>query len=290
MASLPPVLFVKYFDKGSTILGGEQVATALCERGVESRTIAAGELDGVRGAILVFIKKGRLDHLLAARRRGNVSILDVQDTLALKRRLKNHLLFDGVIYRSQKPLDDYGRPGKRNARIYLQWNPNYRPNEVGAREFRLAYLGDPRSFAHWDRLPGVPCISEEHFFAEAVRYNCHISIRVPRREALYKPTCKVATAAACEANLITTRDAASVEVLGEDYPYYTGADPESINRVIAYARETFGGPVWERGLAKMREVRESHRLERVVDQYERYLEGFPRRATLRGGVSQASLG
>jgi hypothetical protein len=262
-----PVVFVKYFDKGSTVLGGHQMTEALRQRGIESRTIYATELGPVRDSILVFIKKGRLDHLLAARRRNNITVLDVQDTLCFKRRLKNKAFFDGIIFRSQKPLDDYGTGDHRSVKIYLQWNASYRLNHVGDAEFRLAYIGDPRSFSFWNQLPDVPCVPEVDFFEEARKYNCHISIRTAARDVLYKPTCKVSTAAVCGANLITTADEGSLEVLGEDYPFYTDPDPESIQRTIDYARTCFGGPVWTAALKKLQEVRRSHDLQTIVPQY-----------------------
>lgn len=272
-----PVVFVKYFDKGSTVLGGHQMTEALLARGIESRTVYADEIGATRDSILVFIKKGRLDHLLAARARGNRLILDVQDTLCFKRRLKNRALFDGIIFRSQRPLDDYGTGDDRSANIYLQWNAGYRPNRLGDREFRLAYFGDPRSFEYWGELPGVPCVGEDRFFSEAPNYNCHISIRSKRRDFLYKPTCKVSTAAACGANLITTRDEASLEVLGEDYPYYCEASPESIRRAVEHARESFGGPEWQAGLDRMAEVKKTHELEVIVSDYLEFFSRLSRR-------------
>ncbi len=262
-----PVVFVKYFDKGSTVLGAHQMETALREAGVKSRTIYASQLGDVSDSILVFIKKGQVHHLLGARARGNLLVLDVQDTLCFKRRLKNRWLYHGIIFRSQRPMDDYGNGSALPTKIYLQWNPNYRPNRVGDQEFRLAYFGDPRSFGHWGQLDGVPCIPEQRFFEEAPNYNCHISIRRAPREVLFKPTCKVSTAAACHANLITTRDAASVEVLGSDYPYYTEPDAASVRQAIERARASFGGAAWRAGLERMRAVEESHALGNIVGRY-----------------------
>lgn len=266
-----PVIFVKYFDKGSTVLGAHQMEAALRDAGLETRTIYAHELGRVRDSILVFIKKGEIHHLLTARARRNILVLDVQDTLCFKRRLKNRFLYHGFIFRSQKPLEDHGTGDDRSTKIYLQWNPNYRPNGVAGREFRLAYLGDPRSFDHWDSLPRVPCIGEDRFFEEAPNFNCHISIRSSERDFLYKPTCKVSTAAACEANLITTRDEATLEVLGPDYPYYTEPDLEKVLQTIDRARGTFGGPTWQRGLETMRRVKATHALEAIVPQYISFL-------------------
>ena len=262
-----PIYFVKYFDKGSTVLGAEQMSEALSELGVEGRPIYPDELDGIRDAHLIFIKTSKLPDVLRARRQENITILDVQDTLCFKRRLKNRRLFDGVIFRSQKPLDDYGGGPGHSVNIYLQWNPGYQPNRVSNEEFRLAYFGDPRSLSLWGELPDVPCIGEQRFFEEAPNFNCHISIRSTERDFKYKPTCKISSAAACHANLITTKDEASVEVLGSDYPYYTDLDLESIRRTIGYARETFGGPVWKSGLEQMEQVKDTHRLETIAKQY-----------------------
>jgi hypothetical protein len=273
---MQPVVFVKYFDKGSTILGAHMMQPALEELGVECRCLYADEITDVRDSILVFIKKGRLDHLLRSRLQGNLNVLDVQDTLCFKRRLKNRMLFQGIIFRSQRPLDDHGDSNGRCTKIYLPWNVNYRPNRVEADELRLAYFGDPRSFSYWDELDGVPCIPETRFFDEAYAYNCHISIRTQPRDVLYKPTCKVSTAAACNAVLITTRDEASVEVLGEAYPFYTRSDPESVRRAIEFAQASFGGPLWQEALEQMRAIREEHSLARVAEHYRDYFERLSR--------------
>ncbi|MGH9361597.1 MAG: hypothetical protein ACRD2T_06740, partial [Thermoanaerobaculia bacterium] len=73
-----PVGFVKYYDKGSTVMGAHQIADGLAARGWRARALYARQLDQVRRGILVFIKTSRLDHLLAARARGNRLVLDVQ--------------------------------------------------------------------------------------------------------------------------------------------------------------------------------------------------------------------
>lgn len=268
---MKPIVFVKYFDKGSTVLGGHQMSDALTARGLESRTVYADEIKEIRDSILVFIKKADLRHLVRSRWQGNTTVLDVQDTLCHKRFLKFKPLYDGLIFRSQKPYDDFGSGNGRSTRIYLQWNAAYTRHQAPDDELRLVYLGDPRSFSYWHRLPEVPCVDQVGFFEEAKKYNCHISIRTDPRHVLYKPTCKVSTAAACSANLITTRDAGSLEVLGPDYPFYTDPDPAGIRRTIAYASKTLGGPVWEAALAKLREVRETHDLKRITSQYIAYL-------------------
>ena len=90
-----PIRFVKYYEKGSTVLGGDQIAEELARRGLDALSLPVTRAISSRDALLIFIKTSRLDHLLAARSRGNRTVLDVQDTPVFKRRLKNGWLYDG---------------------------------------------------------------------------------------------------------------------------------------------------------------------------------------------------
>src|SRR5262245_49488045 len=88
-----PVGFVKYYEKGSTVMGADQIAAGLQERGWDARSLPVAELRGIARGILVFIKTSRLDHLLLAKARGNRLALDVQDTVCFKRWIKNRWLY-----------------------------------------------------------------------------------------------------------------------------------------------------------------------------------------------------
>jgi hypothetical protein len=263
-----PVAFVKYYEKGSTVMGADQIAAALRERGWDARSVPVGELWEVPPGILIFIKTSRLDHLLRAKMRGHKLVLDVQDTVVFKRHIKNRWLYDALIFKSRRQLADFGRKGKPDRVIYHQWDPRYAANQAPRDRLALGYLGLPRSLAVWGELPDVEYVSGDAMFHAAGRFNCHLSIREPGREFLYKPNCKVSTAAVCEANLITTRDLTTVELLGEDYPYYCEPERESILAAIEKARTSFGSPEWERGLERMRAVAELTRMDRVIDEYE----------------------
>jgi hypothetical protein len=263
----PAVTFVKYYDKGSTDLGGEQIARGLQARGWQARTAFPSELGALPPGILVFLKTSRLDHLVRARLHGHRLVLDVQDTPVFKRHLKNRWLYDALIFKNARQLQDFGRRGSLDRVIYHQWDPRYRRHQATDDRLRLAYLGTPRSLALWERIPEVSFI-DAPWFTAAVEFNCHLSIREAGRDALYKPNCKVSTAAACGANLITTADVSTVELLGADYPFYCTADLESISATIERTQQAFGGPVWELGLRRMQRVREVTRLDGVLDGYE----------------------
>lgn len=263
-----PVAFVKYYEKGSTVMGADQIAEGLRARGWDARSLPVAQVSGVEPGILVFIKTSRLDHLLRLKARGHKLVLDVQDTVVFKRRIKNKWLYDALIFKSRRQLADFGRVGKPDRVIYHQWDPRYEANRAPRDRMALGYLGLPRSLSVWGELPDVEYVRDDAMFTAAARFNCHLSIREPGREFLYKPNCKVSTAAACEANLITTRDLTTVELLGEDYPFYCEPDRESILATLERARAVFGSAEWERGLERMRAVRELTRMDRVLEGYE----------------------
>jgi hypothetical protein len=273
-----PVVFVKYYDKVSTILAADQMSEALRARGIESRSIHVEELAGVSDSTLIFIKTSKLPHLWRARRRRNILILDIHDTLVFKRRIKNRRLFHGLIFRNGRQRRDFsprgGPRGPPATTIYLHWDPRFGPNEVGAAGFKVGYLGDRRSLSLWGELPGVPCYGFDEVFEAARGLNCHLSVRTTPREMRYKPGIKVVTAAACDAVLVTTRDASAVELLGPEYPYYTEPDRDSVLRAIEHARETFNTPLWHSALDTMRGIKLAHTIEAETDEYLAYLRRF----------------
>lgn len=261
------IYFVKYNDWSSTILGADQIAEALRARGYEAWSVSPDEVRDVRDAILVFIKTSHWWHLERARWRRNLTVLDVQDTVALKDRIKNPSLFDGMIWRSRRQLQDFGRAKQTNRVIPLQWDPRYLPNRIDGERFAIGYFGIARSFQHWGQIEGLPCYDRD-YFRHAPDYNCHISVHPPGRNRLYKPGTKVSTAAACAANLITARDPSAIELLGDEYPYFLDScELPGTLAGIEYARATFGGPKWRAGLERMREVRERTSIARVTDAY-----------------------
>ncbi|HUP41604.1 MAG TPA: hypothetical protein VM599_00185 [Thermoanaerobaculia bacterium] len=262
------VFFVKYWDKGSTSIGADQMAPALERLGVDARVIYAESLSAVRDALLVFIKRADLRHLIEAGARGNRRVLDVQDTVVFRRWISHWMFYDGVIFRNRRQLQDFAPRGALSRTISQHWDPRYQPHRAGADRLRVAYLGIPRSLDLWGRIPEVEFLGPSHWFEGAREFNAHLSVRHSHREWLYKPNAKVATAAACEAVLITTPDCASVELLGEDYPFYlAGSDAESIRTGLDFARSRFGGPEWHEALARLRALKPALSLDRVAAQY-----------------------
>jgi hypothetical protein len=270
-----PVVFVKYYDKGSTALGADLVGAALVARGVDARSIYHHELAGVRDATVVFIKRADLLHLLGARRRGCRTVLDVHDTVVFKRGIKFASLYDGLIFKNRRQLRDFGRRRAVSRVIYHLWDPRYRHHQAPAGELRVGYLGDRRSLAMWGQLPGVECVSDD-FFQAAPRFNAHLSVREAGRDFLYKPGAKVSTAAACGAVLVTTADESAREMLGPDYPFYCPPDRQGILAAIERLRGAMEGPEWRRALARLAEVRERTAPDVIAGEYLEFLDAVER--------------
>ncbi len=281
MSARRPVAFVKYYDKGSTDISGEQIAAGLQARGHQARTVYASELAGLRDHVLIFIKTSRLDHLLAARARGCTLVLDVHDTVVFKRRIKNRWLFDALIFKNRRQQADFGRPGKADCLIYHQWDKRYRPNEASPDALSVAFIGDRRSFDLWGDLPGVECVAPGRWFESAPRFNVHLSVRRSGREMLYKPNLKVSTAAVCRAVLLTTRDESSVELLGDDYPFYCAPSREGVIEGLNALRAAWGSAQVGRALDILATVREVTALDRILDGYEALLDELARRREAR---------
>lgn len=269
------VYFVRYWEKTSVAVGAEQMVPALRSLGVEAHSIHARELPGVRGSILVFIKRANILHLAAAWTRGNRCVLDVQDQVVFRHWISHWPFYHAFIFRNRRQQRDAGRQVRlmgnlwaRFRTVYQQWDPRHVPNRVPEGELRVGYLGSRRSIPFWDDLPGVEFVGPEEWLERAPSINAHLSVRKTGREWRYKPGAKVATAAACHAVLLTTRDCSSVELLGEDYPFYTwGSRREDVVEAVERARADLGGPAWREALERMREVKERTSPDRVAEQY-----------------------
>jgi hypothetical protein len=284
-AAPPPreVCFVKYYQKGSTEIAADQMAAALKRRGLAARSLFAADIGNVRDAVLVFIKRADLADLLRGRALGNRLIADVHDTVVFRRGVRYSALYHGIIFRNQRAAQDFGQGRPGVVVIPHHWDDRYAPHRAPLDGLRLAYIGEPRSFPPDWELPAVEMVLDD-WFARAPAFNAHLSVRRPGREMLYKPNMKVATAAACAAVLLTTRDASATEHLGADYPFYMGPTRADVVAAIQRAAGEVGGAAWQRAIAILAAVKERTSLDRITDRYLDYLQRFGAVATVPAGA------
>lgn len=242
------------------------LAAALSARARSCRALATSELRGVRDAIVVFPGDSAASRLLRARLAGNRILLDVRGLPAGPRIPGGARLVDGAIFRSRRQQKDLDRSRWTSRVIYDEAEPGLAPHAVPAGEFRLACFGAGAAGGHFGALRGVAFI-DSHPLRHAGQFNCHLSLRVPGPAELYQPSAEVANAAACGAVLVTTRDAAAEELLGDEYPFYCKSDRASIEATIERARDACGKAPWKKALALLREAGAKSTLEQVVEQH-----------------------
>ncbi len=244
------------------------------------------------GSVAIFVKSAALgltpDHLAPLRRRGIVVGFDSIDTpldeidfalfdfhiaasLAGKAALEARIAALGLRDLPVELLHHHADP--RLATLRLD----------AARPFRCGYVGERKNALLPADIAGeVECI-EVRFardfpaaLAPMARLTLHYGVRPgpPADARQYKPFTKGFTAAACGANILVNREADdAVALLGEDYPFLVSAsDPADIAAGFDRAKESFGTPLWQEGLARMRRLPElvtpealAQRLREIVD-------------------------
>ena len=96
----------------------------------------------------------------------------------------------------------------------------------------------------------------------------HYSVRTPVLTRTFKPATKIFLAARLGALFIgSAADIESRLIMGDDYPYLaSSSNPNDVKEVIALARESFLGPLWETARARMLLAREQSCDVRVAQQ------------------------
>ncbi|MEO7794858.1 MAG: hypothetical protein ABIV06_08800, partial [Thermoanaerobaculia bacterium] len=159
------------------------------------------------------------------------------------------------------------------------------PHGVAAGEFKAACFGAGSAGGQFGKIRGVAFI-DSHPLRHSAQFNCHLTLHPPGAAELYEPGADVANAAACGAVLVTTRDAAAIELLGDDYPFYCSGDRSSVEGAIERARAACGGKEWKKALARLREAGTKTTLQRAVEQHLEHFTAVER--ARRGEVAPAA--
>lgn len=228
-------------------------AAALRALGTPCQVVAESELGKVRDAVVVLLGDVATSTLVRARLSGNRVVIEVRDSVAGPRIPGGARLVDGAIFRNRRQEKDLGDARWASRVIYDEPEPGLRPQALPTGEFRAACFGALAGGLHFGDLRGVASI-DGPIGRHQTEFNCHVALRVPGPAALYAPGVEVANAAACGAVLVTMRDAAAVELLGDDYPFYCESDRPSVEASVRRARKTLGKAEWNAALSRLKEV------------------------------------
>lgn len=156
--------------------------------------------------------------------------------------------------------------GVPSTEILHQVDSRFAPRGFDRARYELGYLGGAGGALHTELVPDLEkrytklsmTDSEARRLSRQVeRWSHHYSVRTFFGEGVFKPATKAFVAARFGAVFVGSReDAESLLILGEDYPYLAeSSTSDSVLQVAAAARETFGGPDWQRAVEVMSKLR-----------------------------------
>jgi len=259
-----PLFFLVYNLRGSAISRGLQIGRACFDRGLRNEVVGPDRIPRMRNATVVVVKEWRPQDIRKLKEQGCRVVYDVVDNATVwDRGLGDGALsLDAVILPCAELEGVWtakGFPMPPAARV-IHHHGDTRFSENEATEFRPVCISTHTQIPQEAHAAGVDCITEENgwegLFEQAKEYNLHIGVYAETGpEHQFKPPSKLATAAACGANIILQRLPSNIDLLPESYPYYVDG-PAEIPAMLEKARADFDGPEWERGLAMLRNVRE----------------------------------
>lgn len=287
-----PVVFVApHVRMGSARLRAVQISGELNARGIQSRVVPSCAEQ--RDAILIYIKGDNVHAIESARDRGNIIVVDLIDPhqKTFHRpggpRLHYHevdaSLFDGVLFVNSF-CSRQGRDWSKRLRravIPHPWDTRITQPPLHHEHFNLVSVGYSSTRLDHPLLTRIDLpnhVLTDSMIAQMRGFACHFSVRDKEGESSSerygapflrynsKSNIKVSTAAACGANIITSRDAGSLDVLPADYPFWYN-DESGIEGTIKQVADAFHTGTWRMARDMMARVREDTGIHNVTSRY-----------------------
>lgn len=255
---------------------GEQMAAALRETGYNATCMGPKDAIEAKNSIVIWVRRAMHDWLgkgLAKQKKnGNILVYDPLDRIEFE---PVHPLMDAIIFPSIHQYRQYAIPdGMLRYMLWHHWDPALESKNYERNSFELGYWGYRTSCLHvFNTCERKNALTSARHFEYPdedwfERVSCHYSIRDYDRGFGWRPTTKISTAAACNCNIIVTRDPMSEELLPADYPYFVnGYDYEDVKKTIDYAKSTYKKKVWNYGLECMLHVKRFTSLKRCAKLY-----------------------
>ncbi len=266
-----PVALVRSPRTPGGAASDEQLATALGELGWDARAVAPRELARFGGALALFAEPPGLLRRLLARRRGQTVLLDARAPWAESGRRPALWNVAGALFANRAQQAELDQPRWTSTVLSAAASPALRPHGVPPGELRALVLGGRECRTMLAEMPGL-CYAEGDPTGIAGQFNCHVVLSRSAAESRHRSNLPVAVAAACGALLVTTRDRSTIEALGEDYPYYCEAMPQSVAATLERARRELGTAARRSAHDRLQAARRSTTVEAVAGALAAHLE------------------
>ena len=264
---------------GTYYLRGVQVQKELKRKNVNSRIISSNRIGRIKNSIIVFVKHINKELCEIAKQNNNIIIYDILDGYDQTLELQH---IDGLILSTELSRGNFENHENLLTKVIYhhidtRLEKIIKPQNQST-TFNMAYIGnlpgktDNVSFI--DKLQNIELIETDTRYAKRNgwmkkigTFNCHYAVRVDEIQRISKPLAKIGVAAICNSNIIISKNSAATELLGDDYPYYTEDNYESVKEVVDFAKSSYGSAIWNKGIGKMNELKHRLSLENMIDEY-----------------------
>ncbi|WP_169053207.1 rhamnan synthesis F family protein [Falsirhodobacter xinxiangensis] len=270
---------------GSTFLRGEQLS-ALVAANQPGREVRFTPDTDQQGRILVLTKgflKTTAPEVLERMARDNVLIADFVDEPP-NPALVEHV--DALMASSLLGYRDYMMRFPETQAFHVTHHVDLRiaRPEAPRRDFAAGYFGELVNTVIDDDISRQVAFNlvdtskqSDDWLKQIGGFSFHYALRRSRGIDGAKPFLKGFVAAHCAANMMIQSNAGDAGYyLGDDYPYLLpeGCTNAEILEALRFARESFGGPDWQRGMDIMRHVRARSDRAHVTGEFDRMIAQF----------------
>lgn len=247
---------VSNFTAGSNIIKGVQVVEILKQNGV-SIDISNELPSSIENTIIIFVGSLSqsfnltIEKLRKLKEHSNVLILDPVDSLCYTHLYSYQEIplmeeLNGIIFPNTFAEQVYMEKLKCSS-ITIPHHFDIRLNTLAVEkqnEFGICYAGSPYRDKYFTNIPNWLYTNFEghtdRVLEDLIRFPIHFSHReYGTYDFFFKPGTKVATAAATNSILLTSRDKAAVDLLGENYPFYIDDDVNKTEKLVKSLRENY---------------------------------------------------
>lgn len=253
---------VSDFKAGTNVRRGERIVKYLKLNGFECN-VYDHIPQNIKNTILVFIGSFVERYNLSPqdienlKKEGNKIILDPVDKLTYiqgEKRIEQESIYfnllDGIIFPNKFSEEHFMQNLQCiSTTIYHQYDPRFDNQPIQKiNNFEICYVGViyPDTYLKlppsWLQITNIGIMTDVNIMLDILRKSpIHFSHRENTSYDFYfKPTNKLASAAATNSVFLTSKDKAVVELLGEDYPLYIDEDRKKTDKLVEYLKEQFG--------------------------------------------------
>ena len=220
-------------------------------------------INKLKNGIVVVVKWLIEDDLKTLKDNGNIIIHDVQDLWKTYDRATYPVdILDAAVSTTRTVYEDLKERYPSFKAVHIYHPCDLEHQRAQQEVFKVGFIGEPKynlTFRKQLRECFNIGIVKWDFTQHSSLYNCHLNLRPNYKEKGYfSPNSKVATAAACQTNIVAFPETNVQDLLPSDYPYLVEEDWEVVREKIEQAGSDFNckHKPWTYGIEIMRNLLE----------------------------------